>query len=240
MKTQKRILLVEDEENFGSLLQNYLSLSKYEVDWVKDGAQGLSKYVNSSYDLCIFDVMMPNMDGFTLAEKIRGRGSKTPIIFLTARNMKEDMIRGYKAGADDYLNKPFDIEVLLLKLDVLFNRSHANNESIAANFSIGAYTFEVKTRMLSHPNANKKLSPKEGDLLSLLCQHLNDVLPREKALVEIWGEDNYFTTRSMDVYITKLRKYLSEDDNVRIENVHSSGYGLYARPITSEEFNENY
>ncbi|MDX2360591.1 MAG: response regulator transcription factor [Crocinitomicaceae bacterium] len=231
MSTQKRILLVEDEENFGSLLQNYLRLSKYEVEWAKDGAQGLTKYVNGTYDLCIFDVMMPNMDGFTLAEKIRDRGSKTPIIFLTARNMKEDMIRGYKVGADDYLNKPFDIEVLLLKLNVLFNRTTAPADT-TKQYAISSYKYEVKTRLLEHPALSKKLSPKEGALLHLLCQHLNDVMPREKALVEIWGEDNYFTTRSMDVYITKLRKYLGEDPTVRIENVHSSGYGLYAEPTS--------
>lgn len=227
MLGKKRILLVEDEENFGSLLQNYLRLSDYDVDWEKDGALGYSAFVKNKYDLCIFDVMMPNMDGFSLTEKIRSRGSQIPIIFLTAKNMKEDMIKGYKVGADDYLNKPFDIEVLLLKLNAIFSRSISNSISETTQFCIGEFNYDSKTRILSHPSATKKLSPKEGALLNLLCQFINDIMPREKALIEIWSEDNYFTTRSMDVYIAKLRKYLQHDKNVRIENVHSSGYGLY-------------
>ncbi len=230
MSNPKRILLVEDEENFGSLLQNYLRLSKYNVDWEKDGTRGYSAFLKGSYDLCIFDVMMPKMDGFTLTEKIRARGNETPIIFLTARNMKEDMLRGYRVGADDYLNKPFDIEVLLLKLDVIFNRGKSGQpKDILSTYTIGEFTYEVNTRLLEHASETKKLSPKEGALLHLLCQHMNDVMPREKALQEIWKEDNYFTTRSMDVYITKLRKYLRKDASINIENVHSSGYGLFIR-----------
>lgn len=225
-----RILLVEDEENFGSLLQNYLRLSKYHVDWEKDGALGYSVFVKGNYDLCILDVMMPNMDGFTLAEKIRARGNDIPIIFLTAKNMKEDIMKGYTVGADDYLNKPFDIEVLLLKLDVILNRrKNRTIENEAISYEIGSYLYDVKTRLLQHKGGDKKLSPKEGALLQLLCKHINGVMPREKALREIWQEDNYFTTRSMDVYITKLRKYLSKDAQVYIENVHSSGYGLFVR-----------
>ncbi len=230
MNVGKRILLVEDEENFGSLLQNYLRLSKYEVDWRKDGALGYSAFANGDYDLCIFDVMMPQMDGFTLAEKVRAKNENIPIIFLTAKNMKEDMIRGYKVGADDYLNKPFDIEILLLKLEVLFNRnSGLKTTDDTKEYHIGRYQFDVSTRLLTNTEGEKKLSPKEGQLLHLLCQHQNEVLPREKALKTIWKEDNYFTTRSMDVYITKLRKYLSADESVRIENVHSSGYALYVK-----------
>ncbi|PHR25829.1 MAG: DNA-binding response regulator [Fluviicola sp.] len=230
MSSGKRILLVEDEENFGSLLQNYLRLSGHEVDWAKDGTLGYSTYVNGSYDVCIFDVMMPNMDGFALTEKIRARGSRTPIIFLTAKKMKEDMIKGYQVGGDDYLNKPFDIEILLLKLDAIFSRQgQGQAEKQEDRYSLGNYAFEVKPRLLHFNNGTKKLSPKEGALLELLCKHLNDVTPREKALIEIWKEDTYFTTRSMDVYIAKLRKYLKADPNVMIENVHSSGYALYVR-----------
>lgn len=230
MKGKKNILLVEDEENFGSLLQNYLRLSNYNVDWEKDGALGYSAFFKGNYDLCIFDVMMPNMDGFTLAEKIRSKGADTPIIFLTAKNRKEDMIKGYKIGAFDYLNKPFDIEVLLLKLEVVFNRTSSNESNLSQeNYVIGKFNYEVKTRLLKNGDENKKLSPKEGALLLLLCQHINDVMPREKALREIWDEENFFTTRSMDVYITKLRKYLKADKSVLIENVHSSGYGLYVK-----------
>ncbi len=228
MNGKKHILLVEDEENFGSLLQNYLRLSNYQVDWEKDGTRGYTAFIAGNYDLCIFDVMMPKMNGFSLTEKIRSRGNDTPIIFLTARNMKEDMIRGYRVGADDYLNKPFDIEVLLLKLEALFNR-HSNGSVTQEQdtYTIGQFTYDVKTRQLHHAGEDRKLSPKEGALLYLLCQYMNDVMPRETALHSIWKEDNYFTTRSMDVYITKLRKYLKHDPAVRIENVHSSGYGLF-------------
>lgn len=232
MKEKRHILLVEDEENFGSLLQNYLQLSDYEVHWEKDGTRGFSAFLEKPFDLCILDVMMPRMDGFTLAGKIRSRGSSIPLIFLTARNMKEDMVRGYRSGADDYLHKPFDIEVLLLKLEVLFNRQNQHSVPEAATYEIGRYTYEARTRQLSREEGSIKLSPKEGALLTLLCAHLNQVLPREVALKEIWQEDSYFTTRSMDVYITKLRKYLKGDPGIRIENVHSSGYALYTDKMT--------
>ncbi len=226
MSETKRILLVEDEENFGSLLQNYLQLSKFEVVWMKDGAQGYSAFSKEVFDVCIFDVMMPNMDGFTLTEKIRDKDSNTPIIFLTARNMREDMIRGYKSGADDYLSKPFDIEILLLKLEALFQRTQGETVKENPIYSIGSYSYESATRLLDHTNESRKLSPKEGALMQLLCEHFNEVMPREKALKKIWGEDSYFTTRSMDVYITKLRKYLQHDTSLSIQNVHSSGYKL--------------
>ena len=224
MEESKNILLVEDEENFGSLLQNYLSLSGYNVEWCKDGAKGFSAFRNKNYDLCILDVMMPVMDGFTLAEKIREKDKDTPIIFLTARSMKEDMIKGYRVGADDYLNKPFDVEVLLLKLEVLFKRSEVTSSD---TYEIGIFNYDVSTRLLSNKADSRKLSPKEGALLELLCMYMNGVMPREKALKSIWEEDTYFTTRSMDVYIAKLRKYLKTDKSVRIENVHSKGYGLF-------------
>lgn len=221
------ILLVEDEENFGSLLQNYLQLSKYEVEWARDGALGYSKFVQNKYDLCIFDVMMPNMDGFSLLEKIKNKKNDTPVIFLTARSQKSDILKGYKLGACDYLTKPFDIEVLLLKIEAILSLGHSDHAT-ADLYTIGQYSYEVKTRLLSGPDFSRRLSPKEGDLLYLLCQSMNEVLPREKALREIWSEDSYFTTRSMDVYITKLRKYLKHDPHVQIENVHSSGYRLIA------------
>lgn len=227
MKARKKILLVEDEENFGSLLQNYLKLSKYDVDWAKDGNLGYSAFMKSDYDLCIFDVMMPNLDGFSLAEKIREKGSDKPIIYLTAKNMKEDILKGYQVGAIDYLSKPFDVEVLIAKLEAIFAFESRNESALEqSEYAIGSYNFSSKTRLLQNERFSKKLSPKEGALLTMLCQYLNDVMPREKALVALWGDDNYFTTRSMDVYITKLRKYLKEDQKVNIENVHSSGYSL--------------
>ena len=230
MRSGKRILLVEDEENFGSLLQNYLRLSGHDVEWAKDGTLGYSAYVNGCFDVCVFDVMMPNMDGFTLTKEIRARGSQTPIIFLTAKKLKEDMINGYQVGADDYLNKPFDVEILLLKLNAIFSRQGENKlETQTENYTLGNYEFHVNRRLLHFDQETKKLSPKEGALLELLCKHLNQVTPREKALIEIWKEDTYFTTRSMDVYIAKLRKYLNGDPKVQIENVHSSGYALYVK-----------
>lgn len=227
MAEKKNILLVEDEENFGSLLQNYLSLSNYNVEWAKDGTLGYSAFHKGNFDLCIFDVMMPNMDGFSLAEKIRGKGNDTPIIFLTAKSMKEDMLKGYKVGADDYLNKPFDIEVLLLKLESLFKRMDSKTgKQEAKQYHFGKFTFDVDTRLLKSEIEERNLSPKEGALLRLLCEYMNSVMPREIALKEIWKEENYFTTRSMDVYITKLRKYLKSDQHIHIDNVHSSGYSL--------------
>lgn len=226
MSEAKRILLVEDEENFGSLLQNYLRLSQYEVVWVKDGAQGYSAFSRGGFDVCIFDVMMPNVDGFTLTEMVRKKNAQTPILFLTARNRKEDVIHGYKLGADDYLTKPFDVEILVLKLDAIFQRLNEAKPPTPQRFVIGNYTYDTATRNLWHKVEERKLSPKEGELMHLLCEYLNQVLPREKALKEIWREDSYFTTRSMDVYITKLRKYLVHDPAIVIENVHSSGYML--------------
>lgn len=208
------------------MLQNYLELSQYDVVWMKDGAQGYSAFFKENFDVCIFDVMMPNMDGFTLTEKIRDKNSTIPIIFLTARNMREDMIRGYKSGADDYLSKPFDIEILLLKLEALFQRSTNEIDKTTPFFEVGSYTYECATRTLVHAKESRKLSPKEGALMQLFCEHFNEVMPRDKALRKIWGEDSYFTTRSMDVYITKLRKYLQYDDSLSIQNVHSSGYML--------------
>ena len=224
----KKILLVEDEENFGSLLQNYLKLSGYHVEWEKDGALGYSTFVKGNFDLCIFDGMMPNLDGFSLADKIRKRGNDTPIIFLTAKSLKEDILKGYKLGACDYLTKPFDVEVLLLKLEAIFNLKNETtvNLNIQNTYELGKFKYDTKTRLLESVETNRKLSPKEGALLQLLCQYMNDVMPREIALKQIWSEDNYFTTRSMDVYITKLRKYLKAETAITIENVHSSGYRL--------------
>lgn len=223
----KQILLVEDEENFGALLQNYLRLSKYEVDWAKDGSLGYSAFMQKKYDLCILDVMMPNLDGFSLARKIKEKKKETPIVFLTAKTLKDDIIEGYKIGADDYLNKPFDIEVLLLKLEAIFHRI-GQKESVQKDeiYEIGEYNYYTSSRLLQFHAEEKRLSPKEGQLLHLLCQHKDAILPREKALMDIWGEDSYFTTRSMDVYITKLRKYLRQDPAIQIDNIHSSGYKL--------------
>ncbi len=221
-----KILLVEDEKNFGMVLRDYLSMNGFEVTLCENGELGLENFKTNKFDLCIVDVMMPKKDGFTLASEIKELNKNVPFIFLTARGMRDDMIKGYKLGADDYITKPFDSEVLLLKLKAILNRHSADNSDTFLH-EIGKFSFNAKMRTLkSEKNKEEKLSPKEAALLNLLCQHKNDVLPREKALKQIWNDDSYFTGRSMDVYIVKLRKYLASDSNLEINNLHGNGYSL--------------
>ena len=226
----KKILLVEDDPNFGTVLKDYLSLHDYNVTHAKDGIEGLIMFKNSDYDLCIWDVMMPRKDGFSLAQDIRGTSKEVPIIFLTAKTLKEDVLRGYAVGADDYLNKPFDSEVLLHKIKAILQRkeSDRSKETEEFEFNIGSFFFNSKLRHLSVGKDAEpiKLSPKESKLLRMLAIHKNDLMPRELALTKIWRDDNYFTSRSMDVYIAKLRKYLKVDDYVEILNIHGEGFRL--------------
>lgn len=230
MKRNYSILLVEDEENFGSVLKNYLELNNYTVTLCTDGDKGLTSFRNNIYDLCILDVMMPARDGFSLATEIKKLNSSVPLIFLTAKNLKEDMLKGYQIGADDYVTKPFDTEVLLYKLKAILSR---NGKSIEqenhSEYEFGEFSFNAITRELQSKTKMIKLSPKENELLKLLCENLNDVVARELALNKIWGDNNYFTTRSMDVFIAKLRKYLKEDDSIEIINVHGNGFRLLAK-----------
>lgn len=229
--SNKRILLVEDDPNFGIVLKDYLSLSNFTVTHAKDGLEGLIMFKNNEYDLCIFDVMMPRKDGFSLAEDVRKTNKEIPIIFLTAKTMKEDILRGYQVGADDYLNKPFDSEVLLYKINAILQRKDSEKgvEEDLFEFVIGGFHLNSKLRHLSYNGAEPtKLSPKENKLLKMLAVHKNDLMPRELALTKIWRDDNYFTSRSMDVYIAKLRKYLKEDSNVEIINIHGEGFRLVA------------
>ena len=224
-----RILLVEDDPNFGTVLKDYLSLNDYDVTLAKDGLEGLIMFKNDDYDLCILDVMMPRKDGFSLAKDIRSTNSEVPIIFLTAKTMKEDVLKGYQAGADDYLNKPFDSEVLLYKIKAILQRKEGeqNVEEETFEFNIGKFSFNSKLRHLAFENEEaQKLSPKESKLLKMLAIYKNDLMPRELALTKIWRDDNYFTSRSMDVYIAKLRKYLKSDENVEILNIHGEGFRL--------------
>jgi two-component system, OmpR family, response regulator len=222
-----KILLVEDEKNFGSVLKEYLKMNGYEVVLSEDGEQGLNAFKSEKFDLCILDVMMPKKDGFTLSKEIKAFNKNIPIIFLTARTMREDVIKGYQLGADDYIHKPFDSELLLLKIKAVLNRNNNTTHTDAFIFEIGQFTFNVRMRILKQAKEKEvKLSPKEAALLNLLCQHKNDVLLRERALKEIWQDDNYFTGRSMDVYIVKLRKYLAADPSVQINNLHGNGYSL--------------
>jgi two-component system, OmpR family, response regulator len=227
---QRKILLVEDEKNFALVLKDYLRMNDYDVELCEDGETGISAFKKGAYDLCIIDVMMPKKDGFTLATEIKGINKITPIIFLTAKTLREDVIKGYLIGADDYITKPFDSELLLLKIKAVLNRFQNKHKEESFIHEIGTFTFNVKLRALKdYQNKEVKLSPKEADLLHLLCQHKNDILLREKALKQIWKEDNYFTGRSMDVYIVKLRKYLSSDSSVTINNLHGNGYSLVAK-----------
>lgn len=223
----EKILLVEDDENFGSLLQNYLKLSGYDVDWRKNGTEGYSTFMQDQYDLCILDVMMPHMDGFTLAKKLKEKAAAIPLFFLTAKNQKEDMLQGFKIGADDYLTKPFDTEVLVMKIKALLNRVNQESEIVVQEeYTLGEFLFKPATRMLIHPSIEKKLSPKESLLLELLCQYQGQVMPRDLALNKIWKQNDYFTKRSMDVYIGKLRKYLAADSSINIETFHQMGFQL--------------
>ncbi len=226
----KKILLVEDDPNFGTVLKDYLALNDYNVTHAKDGIEGLIMFKKSDYDVCILDVMMPRKDGFSLAQDIRTTNKEVPIIFLTAKTLKEDVLRGYSVGADDYLNKPFDSEVLLHKIKAILQRKDTDKstESEQFEFTIGKLFFNSKLRHLSEGEIGEpvKLSPKESKLLRMLAIHKNDLMPRELALTKIWRDDNYFTSRSMDVYIAKLRKYLKKDENVEILNIHGEGFRL--------------
>jgi two-component system, OmpR family, response regulator len=223
----KKILLVEDEENFGSLMKNYLELSKYHVTWAKNGTEAYSVFMQNEFDLCILDVMMPYMDGFTLGEKIAAK-KDVPFFFLTAKNQKEDLIKGYQIGADDYLCKPFDTEVLLLKIKALLGRVNMTPDLPEEQlvYAFGEFTFTPKSRMLVHHSKEQKLSPKEALLLDLLCRYLGNIMPRDIALETIWKQNDYFTKRSMDVYIGKLRKYLALDSSVKVETFHQMGFQL--------------
>ena len=227
--TNKKILLVEDDPNFGTVLKDYLMLNDYDVSHAKDGLEGLIMFKNDDFDICILDVMMPRKDGFSLAKDIRSTNSEVPIIFLTAKTMKEDVLKGYEVGADDYLNKPFDSEVLLYKIKAILQRKEVDvvTEEEQHEFKIGKFFLNSKLRHLSYDgNEIKKLSPKENKLLKMLALHVNDLMPRELALTKIWRDDNYFTSRSMDVYIAKLRKYLRDDADVEIVNIHGEGFRL--------------
>jgi len=227
-KNSKKILLVEDDINFGNILKEYLQINNYDVALAKNGIDGYNKFSSAEFDLCILDVMMPFKDGFSLAKEIRTKNEEVPLIFLTAKNLKEDVLKGFKIGADDYLTKPFDTEVLLAKIKAIMNRKKIFNvpSSEDIEFKIGKFHFNSKLRILSIETNQFKLSPKENELLRLLIININDLLSREIALNKIWRDDSYFASRSMDVYIAKLRKYLSLDSKIEIINIHGEGFRL--------------
>ena len=226
-KKKYKILLCEDDSNLGLVLKNFLELNDYEVTLERDGRLGLGAFQREKFDLCLLDVMMPNVDGFTLAEEIRDIDPDVPLFFLSAKTLKEDILQGYRLGADDYITKPFDSDVLMHKIKAIIKRNEEDHK-ITDNieFELGAYHFNPKLRELKIKETTQVLSPKENELLKMLAEYKNDLLTREKALKKIWGSDTYFNGRSMDVYIAKLRKYLKEDSSIEIVNIHGNGFRL--------------
>ena len=222
-----KILLCEDDPNLGMVLKNYLEINDYEVVLERDGRLGLAAFQREKFDLCLLDVMMPNMDGFKLAEEIRDINPDVPLFFVTAKTMKDDVLQGYKLGANDYITKPFDSDVLLMKIKANLKRNEElNRENVNMVFELGRFHFNPKLRELTINGETSTLSPKENELLKLLAEYKNDLLQREIALKKIWGSDTYFNGRSMDVYIAKLRKLLKEDEHLRIVNIHGNGFML--------------
>lgn len=226
--SEKKILLVEDDVNLGSLLKQYLSAKGYKTELHTNGAEGYDAFMKSRFDVCILDVMMPVKDGFSLAQDIRLINSEIPIIFLTAKSMKEDVLEGFKIGADDYITKPFNMEELIYRLEAILRRASSNgtNQTAGDKMQIGKYFFDSMKQQLIHEGKTIKLTTKESGLLKLLANNINKVVERNVALNTIWGEDSYFNARSMDVYITKLRKYLKNDSGIEILNVHGKGFKL--------------
>ncbi len=222
-----KILLAEDDENLGMLLREYLMVKSYDADWFINGEKAYKSFIKNHYDLCILDVMMPVKDGFTLAREIRMTNSEIPIIFLTAKSLKEDIIEGFKSGADDYICKPFSMEELLFRVEAVIRRTKKDlGGTPQSEYKIGDYMFYPNTQLLKYGNDEHKLTTKESDLLKLLCANKNMILDRNFALKTIWVDDNYFNARSMDVYIAKLRKFLKDDPRVQIINVHGKGFKL--------------
>ena len=228
MDQRIKILLVEDDPNFGSIMKSYLELNDFEVVLKADGKQGLQAFKSESFDICILDVMMPQMDGFALAKEIKKTTKDVPFIFLTAKSLKEDMLEGFRAGADDYITKPFDSEVLLFKLHAILKRKLQHNENVtdANEITVGKLIFNYNLRTLAYDKVTQQLSPKEASLLKMLCTAKDGILLRKDALEKIWGNDNYFNGRSMDVFIARLRKCLKADPSIEIANIHGNGFRI--------------
>ncbi len=223
-----KIFLVEDDLSFGSVLKSYLEINDYSVEWVDDGKYALDHFRKGLFNICILDIMLPHVDGFTIANEIRQINNEVPIIFLTAKKLKEDVLKGYGVGGDDYITKPFDTDILLAKIKAILSRRDFQSGTRDI-FEIGKFIFNAKLRTLTLGDMENKLSPKEAQLLELLAISPNTLISREMALKKIWGSDDYFTARSMDVYITKLRKFLSEDPALNIKNIHGAGFQLIVR-----------
>ncbi len=225
MEKEYKLLLAEDDENLGMLLREYLEAKGYETDLFPDGEEAYKAFTSTNYDLCVLDVMMPKKDGFTLAKDIRLINTEIPIIFLTAKSMKEDIFQGFKIGADDYITKPFSMEELIFRLEAIIRRTKGTS-AVQDVYQLGKFKFDTQKQQLIDGDNIVKLTTKESELLKLLCNNANKVLERNFALKTIWVDDNYFNARSMDVYITKLRKHLKDEPSVEIINVHGKGYKL--------------
>lgn len=227
-KVQTRVLLAEDDRNLGNILKNYLEAKGYQTNLCVNGQEALDIFVQQEFDFCILDIMMPVKDGFAVASEIRSINRKIPILFLTAKSLQEDKVRGFESGADDYITKPFSMEELLLRMQAILRRTEESPRPGQTEnlFTLGGYTFDYNRQSLIYRNKEQKLTSKEAGLLRLLCIHSNDVLDRSTALKEIWNDDSYFNARSMDVYIVKLRKYLKSDPRVELNNVHGVGFKL--------------
>lgn len=228
MEESLKFLLCEDDENLGMLLREFLQAKGYSADLFPDGEKGYKAFLQGKYDLCILDVMMPKKDGFSLAQDIRNVNEDIPIIFLTAKTLKEDVLEGFNIGADDYITKPFSMEEVVSRISAILRRVKGKTDKEVTAYKLGKYTFNTQNQTLVTKEKTQKLTTKECELLKLLCQHLNRILERNYALKTIWVDDNYFNARSMDVYITKLRKLLKDDPNIEIINVHGKGYKLIA------------
>ena len=234
MDDKLKILLCEDDENLGMLLREYLQAKGYVTELCADGEAGYKAFLKSKFDICVLDVMMPKKDGFTLAQEIRTSNVDVPIIFLTAKTLKDDILEGFKIGADDYITKPFSMEELVFRIEAIMRRTKGKKSKESTLYHIGKFTFDIQKQLLCIGDEQRKLTTKENELLALLCSHANEILQRDFALKTIWIDDNYFNARSMDVYITKLRKHLKDDPQIEIINIHGKGYKL----ITPEEPNE--
>ena len=235
MEKNLHILLCEDEESLGMLVREYLEAKGYNAELFLDGEAGYRAFMKKKYDMCLLDVMMPKMDGFALAKEIRLVNSEVPIIFLTAKNLKEDILEGFKLGADDYLTKPFSMDELVYRMEAILRRVKTKDQKNVTRFQLGKFIFDSQRQVLIYEDSQTKLTTKESELLTMLCVHMNEVLERDLALKTIWMEDNYFNARSMDVYITKLRKLLKADPEIEINNVHGSGYRLIVPNVPQEE-----
>jgi len=226
MEDKLNILLCEDDENLGMLLREYLQAKGYNAELCPDGEAGYKAFVKNKFDICVLDVMMPKKDGFTLAQDIRSANAEIPIVFLTAKTLKEDILEGFKIGADDYITKPFSMEELTFRIEAILRRVKGKKSREVSVYQIGRFQFDTKKQILTIDDKSTKLTTKESELLCLLCSHQNEILQRDFALKAIWVDDNYFNARSMDVYITKLRKHLKDDEQIEIINIHGKGYKL--------------